>query len=306
MRLLQEPGVKGGKRTASSGPTPSSTSRGGILGDWDDWCSEKQKDIWFFGGACRYVLTGGVNVKLMSREASPAPQLLLSGNHCRPGTSPASESALLCEPTRSERVAKAGAPKDKVEKSRHGTASDPCAAGDVEYAGGGGNYVEFTVATSGEHASCVDGGGGGEGAFSCSCRRARDEATFKGGAGRRTKFTGNAQEKKSHQTGQQIAGERLAQSALRRRSEERGHGLHHAMKPLQCASIRRTALFNDEGVRKTGHGWRCSDSSGLLITSAAGGSANKVQVPKQFQLSTTHAPQSPLCCYNIDIKILFV
>ena len=131
-------------------------------------------------------------------------------------------------------------------------------------------------------------------------------ATFKEGAARRTKFTGNAQEKKSHQTGQQIAGERLAQSALRRRSEERGHGLHHAMMPLQCASIRRTALFDDEGVRKTGHRWRCSESSGLLITSAAGGSANKVQVPKEFQLSTTHAPQSPLCCYNIDIKILFV
>jgi hypothetical protein len=89
-------------------------------------------------------------------------------------------------------------------------------------------------------------------------------ATFKEGAARRTKFTGNAQEKKSHQTGQQIAGERLAQSALRRRSEERGHGLHHAMKPLQCASIRRTALFDDEGVRKTGHRWRCSGSSGLL------------------------------------------
>lgn len=75
-------------------------------------------------------------------------------------------------------------------------------------------------------------------------------ATFKEGAARRTKFTGNAQEKKSHQTGQQIAGERLAQSALRRRSEERGHGLHHDMKTLQCASIRRTALFDDKACVK--------------------------------------------------------
>ncbi len=127
-------------------------------------------------------------------------------------------------------------------------------------------------------------------------------STFNEGAARRTKFTGDAQDKKSHQMGKQIAGEPLAQSALRRRSEERGHGLHHAMQPLQRTSIHRTARFDDGGVGKTGHRWRCRERSGELSPPRAGGAANKFN----FQFSTNHCePQNlflhPLCCYNITM-----